>query len=123
MVDLFLDANFFISIVERRKDVDLKEFLSNKLFISVLSIHILTYLYKYRMPDKKLMNLLEESYNIVDFSRKISNGALQGPTDDFEDNVQLHSATQAECDLFLTEDKKLLSLKFFGKARMVNNFI
>lgn len=73
------------------------------------------------MPDEKLMNLLEESYNMVDFSREISNKALRGPTDDFEDNVQLHSAAQAECDLFLTEDKKLLTLKFFGKTRVVSD--
>lgn len=45
---------------------------------------------------------------------------LSGPTVDFEDNVQLHSAAEAECEIFLTEDKKLLKLGFFGKTHVVS---
>lgn len=46
--------------------------------------------------------------------------ALEGPTVDFEDNTQLHSAAEAECDYFLTNDEKLLKMKFFGKTRLTN---
>ena len=56
-------------------------------------------------------------FQIVEFSDTILKRALEGPTPDFEDNVQLHSAAEAECDLFLSEDKKLLELKFFGKTQ------
>ena len=38
--------------------------------------------------------------------------------DDFEDNVQLHCAAQANCDFFLTRDEKMLKLGFFGKVRL-----
>lgn len=34
--------------------------------------------------------------------------------------TQLHSAAEAECDYFLTSDKKLLAMKFFGKTRIVS---
>ena len=51
---------------------------------------------------------------------KILDLALEGPVDDLEDNIQLHSASEAECDVFLTNDKKLLKMKFFGKMRIVS---
>jgi len=60
-------------------------------------------------------------FSVVMFDEIILKQSLVGPTDDFEDNVQLHSATEAECDLFLIEDRKLLDLKFFGKMQMANN--
>lgn len=64
------------------------------------------------------MLLQREKFQLVDFSEIIMEKALHGPTNDFEDNVQMHSSTQAECDIFLTEDKKLLDLIFFGKMRL-----
>ena len=45
--------------------------------------------------------------------------SLDGPTKDLEDNIQLHSAAKTEADFFLTNDKKLLKMKFFGKMRIV----
>jgi len=48
---------------------------------------------------------------------KILDLALEGPVDDLEDNIQLHSASEAECDVFLTNDKRLLGIKFFGKTK------
>lgn len=55
---------------------------------------------------------------MVDFSNDILELALNRPTTDLEDNVQLHSAVQADCDFFLTEDNTLLALKFFGKLQI-----
>jgi len=47
---------------------------------------------------------------------------MTGPTDDFEDNVQLHSAVMGDCDYFLTMDKKLIKMKYFGKMRICGEF-
>lgn len=118
MARVFLDANYFIDLVEeRKKEVSLNKFLEDQLFISSLSVHILTYLYKYKIPHKGLNEALKK-FNVIDFGKQIVATSLLGPTTDFEDNVQLHSAAQAKCDLFLTEDRKLLNMKFFGKTRI-----
>lgn len=61
------------------------------------------------------MNQLQEQFGIVPLTEHILNKALEGPTNDLEDNIQLHSAAEAQCDIFLTNDKKLLNLKYFGK--------
>lgn len=120
MAKVFLDTNIFIDLAEKRRRITPADFLEHELFLSPLSVHILTYTYKYRMPDKKLTDL-RKHFNLVSLDMRIAEQAMLGPTDDFEDNVQLHSAAQAECELFLTEDKRLLSIKFFGKTRMVSN--
>lgn len=123
MAKIFLDANYFIDLVEERKQaVSLNNFVDHQLFISSLSVHILTYLYKYKIPDKGL-NIALKRFNIIDFDKQIVGASVLGPTIDFEDNVQLHSAAEAECDFFLTEDKKLLNLKFFGKTKIVNTLV
>ena len=123
MAKIFLDANYFIDLVEERKQaVSLNNFVDHQLFISSLSVHILTYLYKYKIPDKGL-NIALKRFNIIDFDKQIVGASVLGPTIDFEDNVQLHSAAEAECDFFLTEDKKLLNLKFFGKTKVVNTLV
>jgi len=121
MAKVFLDANYFIDLVEERKqEVSLNKFREHQLFISSLSIHILSYIYKYKIPDKGL-NIALKKFNIIDFDKQVVDKSLLGPASDFEDNVQLHSAAEAECDLFLTEDKKLLDLKFFGKTKIINS--
>jgi len=56
---------------------------------------------------------------LVPFDVVITRLAISGPTDDFEDNVQLHSAAQSDCDYFVTHDSKLLQMKFFGKVKIV----
>jgi len=119
MAKVFLDANIFIDIIEKRASTAIEDFREHILFISPLSIHILTYTYKYKIPDKKLDGL-EKLYNLVAYDLPIVLSSLTGPTDDFEDNVQLHSAAEADCNFFLTSDKKLLALKFFGKVEMVS---
>ncbi|MDO8497549.1 MAG: PIN domain-containing protein [bacterium] len=117
MAKIFLDTNIYIDIIKKRTDRDLEDFQGHDLFISPLSIHILAYLFKYKIPNHEL-DVNRELFNIVPFAAKIVEDALIGPTSDFEDNVQLHSAAEADCDVFLTEDKKLLSMKFFGKVKI-----
>lgn len=119
MAKIFLDANVFINVVEKRKTPQRQLFLNHTLFISPLSIHILTYLYKYKIPDNRLKGP-NGFFHLVPFNEEITGNALTGPTVDFEDNVQLHSAAEAECEIFLTEDKKLLQLGFFGKTHVVS---
>ncbi len=120
MARVFLDANIVIDLVGNRKDLSLNDFGGNKLFISPLSIHILSYSYKYKIPNDNLSNS-RKYFTITPFDAFISTQALTGPTNDFEDNVQLHSAAHAECDIFLTSDKKLLAMKFFGKTRIASS--
>ena len=117
MAKVFLDANIFISLVEKRKPIDTKLLYTHSLYLSPLSIHILTYLYKYRIPDERLADI-HKFFRVVPFDLRLTVKALGGPTIDFEDNIQLHSAAEAECDIFLTEDAKLLRMKFFGKTRI-----
>ncbi len=118
MAKIFLDANVFVDLAEKRKQITIADFLEHELYISPLSIHILTYLYKYHTPNKKLINLLKKFINFVPFNKEIAEFSSLGPTKDFEDNVQLHSAAEAECDIFLTNDTKILNLKFFGKMKL-----
>ncbi|MEK7165757.1 MAG: type II toxin-antitoxin system VapC family toxin [Patescibacteria group bacterium] len=119
MANLFLDANFVIDIAERQVKIILENLKDHLVYISPLSLHILAYSYKYQIPYEKF-TLLVRHFHLVDFSNHIVENSLRGPTSDFEDNVQLHSATEGECDLFLTSDRKLLDMKFFGKMQVVD---
>ncbi len=58
------------------------------------------------------------SSNLINLSQDILDKALVGPTKDLEDNIQLHSAIKADCDIFLTYDTQLLKLGFFGKTKI-----
>lgn len=118
MARIFLDTNVYIDLIKKRTDQELANFQTHDLFISPLSIHILAYTYKYKIPNHEL-KVNQEAFNILPFNTKIVNQALAGPTDDFEDNVQLHSAAEAECSQFLTRDKELQKLVFFGKTKIV----
>lgn len=118
MARVFLDANFYIDATKRAK-WKWENLSDNLLFISPLSTHILFYARKLKVPDHEV-NEIQEQLGIVALTEDILNEALDGPTNDLEDNIQLHSAVEANCDFFLTEDKKLLALKFFGKMRVTN---
>lgn len=117
MAKVFLDTNVFIDLVEKRKSIDRKQLITHALFLSPLSIHILTYLYKYRIPDKRLADV-DKFFKLIPLSTRLTIKALNGPTSAFEDNIQLNSADEADCDIFLTNDAKLLKLKFFGKTEL-----
>lgn len=118
MGKVFLDTNYFIGLVNRTPETDTEVIHSYETFISPLSCHILFYVNKIKVPDEKLNSFISE-FNIVPFTEKILQKALVGPTSDLEDNIQLHSATEADCDLFLTNDKALLKMTFFGKTRLL----
>lgn len=116
MVRIFLDTNQYIDLTKRAKE-KWKSLGDNLLFISPLSTHILFYARKLKVPDTEV-NKLQEEFGIVPLTKYILDKALAGPTDDLEDNIQLHSAAEADCDVFLTADSKLLKLKFFGKTEV-----
>ncbi len=117
MARVFLDSNIYIDATKRAKEkwLALKEHL---LFISPLSTHILFYVRKLKVPDSEV-NKLQKQFGIVPLTQEVLDKALQGPTRDLEDNIQLHSAAEADCDIFLTEDKTLLKMKFFGKVKLL----
>lgn len=119
MAWIFLDANYFIDAVERQpKKGILKSLVKHIVVISPLSVTIYCYLYKIKVPNEQLSIQLAE-FQLVDLSQNIFDRALVGPTEDLEDNIQLHSAAEANCDLFLTGDTKLLKMKFFGKTQII----
>lgn len=120
MARVFLDTNIFIDIAEKRGQISLDNLIDHKLFISSLSVHILAYITKRKIPDPELSELVD-LFTIEDFDQSICYKSLESPTTDLEDNIQLHSAAEAECDIFLTNDKQLLALKFFGKTRVTQN--
>jgi predicted nucleic acid-binding protein len=119
MARVFLDTNFYFDITKRAKE-KLEPLQGNLLFISPLSTHILFYTFKLKVPHKEL-DEVQHQLGLVPFTEQITEKSLQGPTSDFEDNVQLHSAAEADCDFFLTSDQKLLKMKFFGKVRIVQS--
>lgn len=116
MARVFLDTNLYIDITKRARE-KLEPLRGDLLFISPLSTHILFYTYKLKVPDQEV-NEIREQLGIVPLTKNILNKALEGPTNDLEDNIQLHSAAEADCDIFLTSDRKLLQLKFFGKTEI-----
>ena len=118
MARLFLDTNFYIDLIKRNKSA-LKQLNGHLLFISPLSTHILFYTQKLKVPDQNI-NELQNLFGIIPLTKTILDHGLIGVTKDLEDNIQLHSAVNADCDYFLTFDKKLLKMKFFGKTKIVN---
>jgi predicted nucleic acid-binding protein len=115
MAKIFLDTNYLIDALHRKPEKEILASLEhNIVYISPLSVHIYCYIFKLKMPNKAVHAQIEK-FQLVELSEGIVMRALQGPTGDFEDNIQLHSAADAECQIFLTEDRKILSMKFFGK--------
>ncbi len=118
MASVFLDSNLLFDIAER--NVQKREQLNgHAVYLSTLSYHILFYTYKYLVPHKTISKLKEEFY-MIDFTDKILDYALAGPTKDLEENIQLFSAKETKADYLLTSDKKLLKMKFFGKTKIVD---
>ena len=118
MAKVFLDTNAFIDTIGKRHPIEVDAILTHTLFVSPLSIHIYLYIYKDKMTQIQTSPGWE-FLSFVEFSEEIMRAAITGPTSDFEDNVQLHSAVEAECDFFLTKDEKLVTLGYFGKTQIV----
>lgn len=117
MAKVFLDTNYFIGLANKVPEVETDILDEQKGFISALSCHILFYVNKIDVPDTK-MNSFISDFNLINLSQDILDKALVGPTKDLEDNIQLHSAIKADCDIFLTYDAQLLKLGFFGKTEI-----
>jgi len=118
MAKVYLDTNKVIDIAERLPEVK-NQVNQHQVFTSALSIHILCYVNRIKLTDNGLDEFLEEYY-ITDLGVDLLEKAIHGPTKDLEDNIQLHSAAEAECDYFLTADKNLLKMKYFGKTKIVD---
>ena len=119
MANIFLDTNFFFDIASRKQE-KAKMLLGHNVSISPLSPHIYCYAEKLRVPDKKFNSFLK-NFSVENLTSKILGKALSGPTNDLEDNIQLHSTQKAKADYFLTTDKKLLKLGYFGKTKIAKS--
>ena len=120
MDKVFVDANYFIGLVNRTPETEVEILDKYECFVSALSCHILFYVNKTKVPDNKLNSYIDD-FNLIELTRDILHNALQGPTSDLEDNIQLHSAAESESDYFLTNDEKLLKMKFFGKTKITDS--
>lgn len=118
MVKVFLDTNWYFDLAKRNKEKS-KLIKDGLIFISALSTHILFYSFKLKVPDEEI-NRANKQFSLVPLSQDILNKALDGPTSDLEDNIQLHSAAEVDCDLFLTNDQSLLKMRFFGKTEILS---
>jgi hypothetical protein len=74
------------------------------------------------MPHPALINLINHDFQLIPITKSLTLKSLQGPTPDFEDNLQLHSAAIEDCDLFLTNDQELLNMSYFGKVNISSIF-
>ena len=119
MANIFLDANYFIGLVNRIPEIEIETLEGHRGFVSTLSCHLLFYINKEKVPNKKLGSFIDD-FHLTALTPEIIETSLDGPTSDLEDNIQLHSAAEAECDYFLTLDQKLLSMKFFGKTKIAD---
>lgn len=119
MAKVFLDTNYFIGLVNKSPRIEPSVLDDQIGYISTLSCHILCYVNKIKLPNEKIRSFVED-FLIVSLTDSLVEKAFGGPTTDMEDNIQLHSAAEAECDWFLTNDKKLLAMKFFGKTKIAN---
>lgn len=120
MANIFLDTNVFFDIVYRNRVQVADMVIDHQPFISPLSCHIYFYTFKVSVPNSLFTEQLEK-FNIVPLDAELLEKALDGPTRDLEDNIQLHSAVSAECDVFLTHDRNLVKMAFFGKTRITSS--
>lgn len=122
MARIFLDNNYFIDAVHRKPENRILHQLQNhSIFISALSVPNLYYIFKIKVPNSTSIIQLSK-FNLIDLSKEILGISLEGPLSDIEDNIQLHSAVRADCNEFLTNDKNLLRMKFFGKMKIASEF-
>ncbi len=120
MAKVFLDTNYFIGLANRTPETETSILDDASCFISVLSCHVLFYVNKLRVPDEAMNDFIND-FNLINLNSTILSKSQSGPTEDLEDNIQLHSAAKENCDVFLTFDKKLLKMKFFGKTHIVSS--
>lgn len=118
MAKIFIDTNFVLDVAYRKPEIRLK-LDGHEVCLSIFSILILSYVNKIKIPNEQLDKFIDE-YKVIELRNNLLKKSLIGPTNDIEDNIQLHSSAEEMCDIFLTNDKKLLKMKFFGKTRVVS---
>lgn len=117
MAKVFLDTNAFIDVIEDRDGRLIGALAGHEFYVSVLSISTWAYIYKHGVPNAKFEHLFD-TFSFADATCEIVKKSFLGPTNDFEDNIQLHSAAESNCTIFVTKDKMLLKLGYFGKVRI-----
>ena len=75
MAKVFLDTNAFIDLVEERRQITLNQLDGHDLFISPLSIHILMYITKRKIPYSRLNNIID-AFFLIAFDITISDHSL-----------------------------------------------
>ncbi|MEK9167229.1 MAG: type II toxin-antitoxin system VapC family toxin [Patescibacteria group bacterium] len=122
MVKVFLDTNIFIDAIHRAPEKQIIETLEGCVVCtSTLSFHIYCYVFKIGIPNK-MVALQKQKFTVIGLSENLLDKSLEGPTNDLEDNIQLHSAAEADCEYFLTNDSKLLAMRFFGKTKLLTTW-
>lgn len=119
MDKIFLDTNVFMRLLEGRLEDSWQKFDAYQCCISALSIHIAVYVHKLRIPNAT-MSSFTTHFVILPISNQASKQSLEGPTSDYEDNLQLHTALESNTAQFVTLDKKLLDLKSIGIMNVVS---
>ena len=119
MAKVYLDTNYFIDIIKRDKN-KYTPLSGHLVYVSPLSFHISFYALKLKTPNFSILKIIDELV-VIDLNKAILSRALQGPTNDLEDNLQLQSAVESNCDIFLTRDKELLKMGYFGKTKISSN--
>lgn len=117
MAKVYLDTNYFIDLFTQRQPVSSLD--QHHIYTSPLNFHILAYVYSLSIPNTQLTQALNQ-FNLVPFNQSLLEKALQGPTEDLEDNIQLHSSAQENCTFFLTRDQSLLKTKYFGQSKILD---
>lgn len=124
---LYLDTNVVIDLLDPAARERLgggfysyQQFHNHIVFISCLSVHIYMYITRSKVPSAKSSDLTM-MFNLIALTKDITLRSLGGPTNDFEDNIQLHSAIAAGADMFITRDKQLLSMGYFGACQISNS--
>lgn len=119
MVKYFLDTNFFMRSYEGTHLEALAKIAEAERCISALTIHITCYVHSISIPDKTLSKHLT-FFTVLAINKQIISASLDGPTSDYEDNVQLNTAAYNNIPTFITLDTKLLKLKKYQNTAIIS---
>jgi predicted nucleic acid-binding protein len=119
MAKVFLDANVFMRLLEGKLQNYLDQLERHTLYISPLTVHIALYVHRAKVPFPSFAEGLQH-FQITSLTPAITRQSLEGPTVDFEDNLQLCSAQSIQANNFITFDKQLLALKTLDQMKIIN---
>lgn len=105
--NIFFDTNIFLDILEQREPfVSQAELIFRSystVFVSAITITNAYYIAK--VKDKVKFQMFAELYEIIDLTREYIDFAFKLALNDFEDAIQLVSASQF-CDYLVTRNKE-----------------